>query len=191
MHYCGPFFMRHGETNWNLEDKLQGQKDIPLNDNGRRQAEEAAQIIATLGIERIIASNLSRAKETADIIARRLNLTVEYEPLLREWNFGAMNIAKQKDLRPETFKAQLDQNLKSGAESIDGVFTRVATFFDKFDITPNTLIVSHGGLMRAMMYYLETSGKNNVDEFINFGFRQRISNAQIFAFQNKKFELVR
>lgn len=183
--------MRHGETDWNLADKLQGQEDIPLNDNGRRQAAVAVAMVLPLGITRIIASDLSRTKETAEIIARQLNLTVEKDPLLREWNFGAMNVAKQKDLRPETFKAQLTQNQKSGAESIDCLFTRVATFFDKFDMKQNTLIVSHGGLMRAMMYYLETDGKTNVDDFIKFGSSTHIGNAQIFAFQNKKFELVR
>ncbi|MBO7559660.1 MAG: histidine phosphatase family protein [Alphaproteobacteria bacterium] len=185
------YIMRHGETDWNLADKLQGQEDIPLNDNGRHQAEEAAKIIAILRITRIISSDLSRTKETAEIIAKKLNLTVEYNPLLREWNFGTMNIAKQKDLNPATFKAQLFENQKSGAESIDGIFARVAAFFNKFDMNQNTLIVSHGGLMRAMMYYLETDGKTNADEFINFGFHKHIGNAQIFAFQNKKFEPVR
>jgi len=185
------YIMRHGETDWNLADKLQGQEDIPLNVNGRRQAAIAVARVIPLGIIRIISSDLSRAKETAEIIAKQLNLTVEYDSRLREWNFGTMNIAKQKDLNPATFKAQLFENQKSGPELIDSVFTRVATFYDKFDMNQNTLIVSHGGLMRAMMYYLETGDKNNIDAFIKFGFSTHISNAQIFAFQNKKFELVR
>ena len=84
------YIMRHGETDWNLADKLQGQEDIPLNVNGRRQAAIAVARVIPLGITRIISSDLSRAKETAEIIAKQLNLTVEYDSRLREWNFGTM-----------------------------------------------------------------------------------------------------
>ncbi|MBP5485415.1 MAG: histidine phosphatase family protein [Alphaproteobacteria bacterium] len=183
------YIMRHGETDWNLENKIQGQVDVPLNDTGRIQVVTAAQKIAQLRIHRIVSSDLLRAAETAKILEWPLWLTVEYDARLREWDFGDLNTAKLTSVA--TFASVLTEYQKYNAESIDSVFTRVATFFDKFDMNQNTLIVSHGGLMRVMMYYLETGGKNNIDDFIKFGFSTHIGNAQVFAFKNKKFELVR
>ena len=183
------YIMRHGETDWNLENKIQGQIDVPLNDTGRIQVVSALEKIARLRIHRIVSSDLSRAAETAKILEWPLRLTVEYDARLREWDLGDLNTAKLTSVA--TFAPVLTEYQKYNAESIDSVFTRVAAFFDKFDMEQNTLIVSHGGLMRAIMYYLETGDKNNIDAFIKFGFSTHIGNAQIFTFKNKKFELVR
>ncbi|NQD41453.1 histidine phosphatase family protein, partial [Glutamicibacter halophytocola] len=67
-------FVRHGQTQWNLEGRLQGSSDIPLNDTGRSQAREAVKVLGAGGWDVIVSSPLSRARETAQIIAEGLGL---------------------------------------------------------------------------------------------------------------------
>jgi broad specificity phosphatase PhoE len=81
--------VRHGETDWNAAGRLQGHTDRPLNDYGRRQARELADRLAGDGIQAMYASDLSRARETAEILAARLGLDVVTDPDLREKDWGS------------------------------------------------------------------------------------------------------
>src|SRR3954451_10202115 len=81
-------FVRHGETDWNAEGRLQGHTDRALNEYGRRQAHELADRLVGDGVAAIYASDLARAKEAAEIIAARLDLPVVVDPDLRERNWG-------------------------------------------------------------------------------------------------------
>jgi probable phosphoglycerate mutase len=76
--------IRHGETDWNVERRWQGQADVPLNARGRRQAAQVAQSLADVGITAIVSSDLSRAAETAQALAYATGLSVHYDPRLRE-----------------------------------------------------------------------------------------------------------
>ena len=80
--------VRHGETDWNAEGKLQGHTDRPLNDYGRRQAKALADRFAGDSIDAVYASDLSRARETAEILGEKLGLPVVVDPDLREKNWG-------------------------------------------------------------------------------------------------------
>ena len=80
--------VRHGETDWNAEGRLQGHTDRPLNEFGRRQARALAERLAGDGIDAIYASDLARARETAEIVGARVGLPVLLEPGLRERNWG-------------------------------------------------------------------------------------------------------
>jgi broad specificity phosphatase PhoE len=80
--------VRHGETDWNAEGRLQGHSDRPLNDHGRRQAKDLADRLAGESIDAIYASDLARAKETAEIVGQRLGLPVVVDADLREKNWG-------------------------------------------------------------------------------------------------------
>ncbi len=83
--YC----VRHGESTYNAEGRLQGQSDVPrLSPLGRRQSEAAAAALAHLPIEAVYASPLRRAMETAEIIAGLLRLEIRPEPRLKEINVG-------------------------------------------------------------------------------------------------------
>jgi probable phosphoglycerate mutase len=75
---------RHGRTEWNLQDKIQGQADIPLDDVGLTQAREAASRLASLAPTRLFASDLQRAAATAGELALLTGLKIEYDEALRE-----------------------------------------------------------------------------------------------------------
>ena len=169
-----------------------GAENIPLNDTGRAQARDATKIIVPFGITRIFASDLARAAETADIIGQQLKVNVKYDPRLREWDFGKIKGMKEIGLNPISFKKLLSENQNSGMEPIKDVFVRIGSFLGELDMNQNILIVSHGGLMRAMMYYIKTNGKEDNDKFLEFSFATQIKNAQIFKLQScGTFELVR
>jgi broad specificity phosphatase PhoE len=80
--------VRHGETDWNADGRLQGHTDRPLSDFGRRQAQQLAAELEGEELEAIYSSDLARARETAEIVAERLGLPVALEPDLREKDWG-------------------------------------------------------------------------------------------------------
>lgn len=84
-------YLRHGQTEWNRQGRMQGATDIPLNDTGRGQARDAAQRLVDTHIDRIIASPMLRAAETADIVAATKNLPVTHDERLKERYFGAFD----------------------------------------------------------------------------------------------------
>ncbi len=83
------FLARHGETPWNLEQRWQGHTDIPLSPRGQEQAAALAERLRSVGIGQIRASDLLRARETAEIVGRTLGIAgVTVDPRLRERSFG-------------------------------------------------------------------------------------------------------
>ena len=81
--------VRHGETDWNAEGRLQGHTDRPLNESGRRQARELAERLADEQVDAVYASDLARARETAAIVGDRIGLPVVLAPDLREKDWGS------------------------------------------------------------------------------------------------------
>lgn len=81
--------VRHGQTEWNIERRYQGQTDTQLTDFGRQQMARSAHMLADSNIDQIIASPLARAKESADIVAQSLQLQVAIEPRFVEMSLGA------------------------------------------------------------------------------------------------------
>jgi probable phosphoglycerate mutase len=82
------FAIRHGETAWNVDTRIQGQLDIPLNDTGRWQAARLAEALAGEELHAVYASDLSRAQATGAVLAQRLGLPIGLHPGLRERHFG-------------------------------------------------------------------------------------------------------
>lgn len=80
--------VRHGETDWNAEGRLQGQTDRPLNDYGRGQARRLAEELEGEALDAIYSSDLARARETAEIVGETLGLPVEIDRDLREKDWG-------------------------------------------------------------------------------------------------------
>ncbi|WP_038359554.1 histidine phosphatase family protein [Bosea sp. UNC402CLCol] len=154
--------VRHGETDWNREGRLQGGQDIPLNALGREQAAEAAGRLKALepsfATLDYICSPMERARETMDILRRDLGLPAgEYrvDPRLKELTFGAWEGFTWRDIRKaEREQAHLRERDKwsfvpPGGESYRMLAERVRPVLE--ELQRETVIVSHGGVARAVL----------------------------------------
>ena len=149
------YLIRHGQTDWNVQGKAQGFTDIPLNGKGRQQAVEAARKVAKLQIDHIFSSDLSRAKETAEIINSelRLDLPITTDKRIRAYNLGELEGGgfMSNGITATEFLTLTKQH---GVETTDEMFSRVKSFLDDLVAKKieNVLIVSHIGTIRMMLY---------------------------------------
>ena len=155
-----PFwYLRHGETDWNRQGLSQGNIDIPLNELGLAQAREAAQKLRNRGIASIVASPLSRARVTAEIVGEVLGLDVTIEPDLREVSWGI----REGEPLADWFHGWIaGHTTPEGAESFDTLRRRsIAGLNRAMERPPAVLIVAHGGVFRAIrsVMKLEISGR--------------------------------
>ena len=141
------YFLRHGETHWNLAGRTQGQLCAGLNETGREQARRAAEALAGEPIARIVASPLDRAHETARIVAEPHGLTVETDETLMECHLGDHQGEPHGPWLAEYFRGDYDP---PGGESFPAFCERVWAAMQRAVARgPNTLIVAHGGLWIA------------------------------------------
>jgi len=143
--------VRHGQTDWNAERRLQGSTDIPLNDVGRGQARAAVGILAPYEWDAIVSSPLSRAAETADLIAEGLGLRVARRvPELIERSFGP---AEGMQAGAELEALRVPGGFK-GAESEDAAADRgiaaLEALAEEFR-GQRLLVVTHGTLLRVTL----------------------------------------
>ncbi len=142
------WFLRHGETDWNVQGLSQGNTDIPLNATGVAQAHAAAATLRNRGIAAIVSSPLSRAYDTAVIAANVLGLPVEIDDDLREVAFGA----KEGHPQTEWFADWVAGTwLPDGAETFLQLRLRaVAAVNRALERPAPVLVVGHGALFRAL-----------------------------------------
>lgn len=151
------YFVRHGETDWNKEQKVMGQADIPLNENGILQAQAAAEKIQVLPIDIIISSPLKRAWSTAEIIGNKIHQPITIENNLQECCWGIMEGKIKGDcsynnipFEPEKWWQQ--GIVPKGAESFTEFSNRVIKIInDNLAINKNVLFVAHGGVIMAIL----------------------------------------
>ncbi len=158
------YFIRHGETDWNKEKRLQGRTDIPLNDAGRQQARDALKKIIPLNLDLIVSSPLMRAKETALIINEALRLPLHFDDNLVERHFGKIEGMKQDDIKTypehELFDQQTPfdacgQRIPLKAETIEAVAERAyfaLTHHLGFSSHKNVLFCAHGAWFRSLVF---------------------------------------
>jgi broad specificity phosphatase PhoE len=163
------YYIRHGETEWNAEGKLQGTRDIPLNDLGRKQASKAGSILADLFARngrseasvQFVSSPLGRARSTMEAVRGALKLPPDgyaVDDRLREIGYGqweGSTLAQMQALDPELFaKRQAEKWTVSppGGESYVEVQARVNEWYT--DLSADTVAVAHGGTARALMVAL-------------------------------------
>lgn len=137
--------VRHGETDWNLEGRLMGQKDIPLNDRGREQAEILRNKLADMSFDCCYSSPLSRAKETADIICRD-RCDVICDDNLKE-RFGG-------ELEGTVIDNWGDYKDNKATETDEEILNRARSFLKMLRGTDaqRVLAVSHNGLLKNLQY---------------------------------------
>ncbi len=159
------YFVRHGETDWNAEARLQGQQDVPLNDFGRVQAEEAGERLRRFvpGYESLdyVASPLSRTRETMERLRGTLGLdpcAYRLDERLKELSFGSWEGLTWKELRARepqiAARRQRDKwgLVPPGGESYAMLAERVAPAVAA--LTRDTVLVSHGGVARVLLAIL-------------------------------------
>ena len=150
---------RHGETEWNAIGRMQGHTDVPLNETGRAQARALAASVAGAGLTAVVASDLARARETAEIVAAVLGLAAPIiEPALRERRFGVFEgLTRDQcaELHPEAWRAWQERTGgPPGAEPRALAIARVAEALERIAIDAalgSTLVVTHGGVMRLWL----------------------------------------
>jgi broad specificity phosphatase PhoE len=143
--------LRHGQTDWNVDMRLQGISDIPLNEKGRLQAAKAGPIIAMENWDVIVTSPLSRAFETAGIVRESLpHLDLISHELLLERSFGVA-----EGLTYEQWREQFGAiTLAEGAETIEDLTLRVEEFLAFVSsnfVGKKVLAVSHGAFIRRVI----------------------------------------
>jgi probable phosphoglycerate mutase len=155
--------VRHGETEWNKSMQLQGHTDSPLTEIGIKQAEQLAETIKNRNYDLLISSDLNRAKRTAKIINKHLNLNIEINKELRERAFGIMEGLTRKEVEikyKDTFRAYMtrtsDFNIRNG-ESLKVFSARVIKAINEIAekyCNKNILIISHGGVLDCIIRYI-------------------------------------
>lgn len=152
------YLVRHGETEWNRARRIQGLTDIPLNDTGREQARLTGTLLTRRPIARVVASPLSRARETAEIIARELGLP---EPELQE-AFVERNYGDAEGLSFHEVDVRFARDVEvPGRETREEVAGRVIPALQALAAAhpgESLVVVSHGGAIRAALLEAEPDG---------------------------------
>lgn len=154
------YFIRHGQTDWNLEGRMQGQIDIPLNETGRDQAHAAIPYFKNLGIDLIVSSPLSRAYETAEIIESAIDAPLKKHDDLQERYFGSNQGKLSAQIR-ENYKNNPNKKVlvevssfphALDAESYYDLQDRVIEAVGKtlLEVEGSILFVGHGGVFSAL-----------------------------------------
>lgn len=145
--------IRHGQTDWNLARRYQGQTDIPLNPTGISQAEELANKLQKGQFDAIYSSDLSRAKQTAQIVSEKLGIPVTTDPRLREickgiWEGMSFDEVKEKyAVALSQDNADPANSRTPGGETVAEVAARMAASADDISMQHpqgSVLVVSHG-----------------------------------------------
>lgn len=148
------WIVRHGETDWNLEGRIQGWTDVPLNAQGMRQAFQLAHHIEGIPFRTVYSSDLQRAAKTASILGAHLCAPQLVHPALRERRFG---------LGEGLFREEMNLRFPGGvpdAETEQEVLTRIQSFLQ--DVTSafpcgRVLCVTHGATIRLLLRYVQVT----------------------------------
>lgn len=142
------YFLRHGQTDWNKQRVCQGQTDVPLNATGQEQARNARALLANIPISTVVASPLSRAYQTAEIVNEALNCPLVIVDGLQEMYFGEQ---EGKPVTASTHEELFADACNWGGETIDGFINRVMGAVEEALSHPGpVLVVAHGGVYWAL-----------------------------------------
>jgi broad specificity phosphatase PhoE len=168
------FIFRHGETDWNKEGRLQGHADIPLNENGRQQAQVLQDYFRDHPIEVILCSDLGRAKETAEIARGQLQIPIIVDSRQRETKLGDAEGLTRAEIatqfHPEvwhrwhTFPEHWDHRFPNGEskrEHLDRIKNGLVDFLSKTPFTKVGLS-THGGSTRRLLHSLRPDLKEPI-----------------------------
>ena len=178
------YFVRHGETVWNVENKICGATESPLTARGREQARaigrelRARMDAGELKLDRMLCSPLSRARDTAEEIANILELPLAVDVRLREQNFGKWEGTARDGEGFQRAKENFIYSF-SGGESMMRVAQRIYNLLDELREEKDTsyLLVAHNGISRIVESYFRDMEN---EEFASFGIRNAALRAYSF-----------
>ncbi len=159
--------IRHGQTNWNAERRIQGQSESELDDTGRQQADMRRPAIEALGITAVYSSSSIRARQTTEILNRNMALPVTYLDSLREIFLGPWETRLWEDIHAsepeaaEAFHLRPHEFSKPDTECYTQLRDRGVVALEQiFTAQPQgqVLVVSHGALLRATMTHYAKVG---------------------------------
>jgi len=153
------YIVRHGQTAWNKEFRFQGSSDIPLDDVGKDQAYRVSKMLAYYKVSKIYASPLIRANTTAQIIQKKVNVPISYDPGLQEVKLGEWEGLTVKEINKEYSKEFLiwenepTKQVGLGVETYYDLQNRAVNTVENIckKESENLIIVTHGAWMRALL----------------------------------------
>ena len=173
------YFVRHGETVWNVENKICGMTDSPLTERGRQQARQTGELVKNSGlkIDEILYSPLSRAADTARAIAEITGIPAREEPRLREQCFGRYEGTPRDGAEFKISKTHFADRY-DGGESMMQLAQRLYNLLDelKADTDKTYLLVAHNGIARVVRSYFYDMTN---EEYAAFG----IKNCELVEFR--------
>ena len=166
--------VRHGETAWNAEGRVQGQTDIPLSTVGHAQARAAASILATHDFSAIYSSDLLRVRQTAEPTAKRLALPVALDAQLRERHYGMFECLLYTEVKqrfPEQYARFRDKDPEfdfETGESLRAFFERALAAVGRIALAhrgEQVLVFTHGGVLDMVYRHIHALGLSAPREF--------------------------
>lgn len=164
--------VRHGQSTWNLERRLQGQTmHVPLTEQGLAEAATAAQRVSGLvsAGTPVLSSDQVRARQTASVIARALGAEARGTELLREQALGSLEgrLVDELSAEPVPEGLHISEVAWGGGESIQQVHARCTRLLswlrDEYPAAPELVLVSHGDTIRVLLSVLDGCGHRDVD----------------------------
>ncbi len=160
--------IRHGQTDWNADSRIQGRTDISLNEIGRKQAQNVSESLPD-NIDVIISSPLKRARETAEIINARFGVNIFIDERLIERNFGDYEGRYIDDVDMPSLRRWTDNAPTPNGETIREVFKRVSEFLDYIKLNyygQNVLLVAHSHVLRPINWYFNGLPQEGEETFV-------------------------
>ena len=160
------YIIRHGQTDWNLEKKAQGQVDIPLNDTGVNQAKELKEKLQSYEFDICYCSPLKRAAQTAEIAVDGRTQII-FDDNLKERSFGRLEGTDPKTWNMDDYDRRLNTN-ENGIEPINDVLARSKKILERIKAeNPNDakiLIIGHGTLLKTLHFNIVGYDDNTVND---------------------------
>ena len=160
--------IRHGQTDWNKKGLLQGTIDIPLNEEGLKQAEMAYEQLKDEKIDAVFCSPLTRTRQTAEVILKDRNIPIIYDERIVERRFGVAEGTSIYDIDFDATWIPGRPPICEGMETFEMLYDRLADFFDEIyeEYSDKTvLIVTHGGTSIVCGYYFCGPPKTDRSEY--------------------------
>lgn len=157
------YLLRHGQTNWNIEGKIQGKTDVPLNETGMEQAGFLAMAMGRCMAKALYTSPLLRAKQTAQAVAERMGLPVYVLPELKEVDFGLWEGCTWNEIEkkyPQDYRLWMKNPASvapTGGESRQSLSARSRDVVEKVvrrASDGDVVLVAHGGILVYLIDYL-------------------------------------